>query len=67
MEILGFFWALYTDDSGVGNRAPIIDCFPLVEVASSAHLVSPVTVSEVHKALFDITPLKTLGIDGLHP
>lgn len=46
---------------------PTRGCFPSINSSSLAHMDFPVTTQEVSRALFDMSPLKALRIDGLHP
>lgn len=61
-----FFQNLYSHESPPPPLSPLPSRFPKLPASSIALLSTPVTRAEVHSALFDMSPLKSPGVDGLH-
>lgn len=41
--------------------------YPTLSTTNQTFLAAPCTLNEITKALFDLSPLKAPGPDGLHP
>lgn len=61
-----YFQRLYQLEETTTHRYNISGLFPLIPNALMQALAAPVTMLEVKQAVFDMAPLKSPGIDGLH-
>lgn len=64
-QAVAFFQKLYSKDIGPLPSHPIKGAFPTLCDEDYLRLVRPVESTEVYDALFEMKPLKALGLDGL--
>lgn len=63
---IDYFSTLYTVYNYSPRRFPINGRFPQLEESILSELVANVTLKEVRRAVFNMSLLKALGVDGLH-
>lgn len=57
---------MYIEDGMVVGRFVFRNSFPSIDPILEASLIREFSIQEVHDALFEMAPLKALGIDVLH-
>lgn len=65
-QVISFYHKLYRDEAATVGNFPLRNAFPSIEFGMYEALARRVSVQEVYTALFDMGPLKALGVDGLH-
>ncbi|KAH1106200.1 hypothetical protein J1N35_009968 [Gossypium stocksii] len=65
-EAMSFYQRLYTDEKGNMGRFLVRQMFPTAEAEFLEALDQKLTTQKFHDALFGMSPLKALKINGLH-
>lgn len=58
--------SLYSLDDSMPRSPFVFGNFPKLSESILEGLVAEVTLEEVHRSLFSMSPLKAPGVDGLH-
>lgn len=64
-ETVEFFSNLYAPDQALHHLYPLRDRFPEIEKTRLASLGVPADNEEIRNTIFQMSPFKALGIDGL--
>ena len=65
-HIVEFFSSLYTSDMSGSHLYILTGCFPPINTDMLHILQAPIDDNEVRSTIFNMKPLKALGVDGLY-